>query len=101
MKNHFFLILTLCIGFFNPGFAQTTSDPLQNFYRRRDVAKMEQSLTTLGKSEFDADKKLFSGTFLIKEPPIIILSSIRQVFNVSPSHPLKVKPSKRLSSLEY
>ena len=61
MKNHFFLILTLCIGFFNPGFAQTTSDPLQNFYRRRDVAKMEQSLTTLGKSEFDADKKLFSG----------------------------------------
>jgi hypothetical protein len=61
MKNYFFLILALCLGFFNPGFAQTTSDPLQQFYRSRDVAKMEQSLTTFGKAEFDADKKLFSG----------------------------------------
>jgi len=61
MKNYFFLILALCLGFFTATLAQTTSDPLQNFYRRRDVAKMEQSLTTFGKSEFDADKKLFSG----------------------------------------
>lgn len=61
MKTHFFLILAFCIGFLSTGFAQTTSDPLQQFYRKRDVAKIEQSLTTFGKSEFDADKKLFSG----------------------------------------
>ena len=61
MKTHFFLILAFCIGFLNTGFAQTTSDPLQQFYRSRDVAKMEQSLTTFGKAEFEADKKLFSG----------------------------------------
>jgi cathepsin L len=60
MKNYFFLILALCLGFFNPGFAQTTSDPLQQFYRSRDVAKMEQSLSPFGKSELDADKKFFS-----------------------------------------
>ena len=61
MKNYFFLILASCLGFINATLGQTTSDPLQQFYRRRDVAKMEQSLTTFGKSEFDADKKLFSG----------------------------------------
>jgi cathepsin L len=60
MKTHFFLILAFCIGFLNTGFAQTTSDPLQQFYRKRDVAKIEQSLTTFGKSALDADKKFFS-----------------------------------------
>ena len=60
MKTPFFLVLAFCIGFLNTGFAQTTSDPLQQFYRKRDVAKMEQSLTTFGKSALDADKKFFS-----------------------------------------
>jgi len=82
MKTYFLPILALCLGFFNPNFAQTTSDPLQQFYRRRDVAKIEQSLTTFGKSELDADKKFFSSirnaTFTI-EPNLSLNNPLSQL----------------------
>ena len=82
MKTPFFLILAFCIGFLNTGFAQTTSDPLQQFYRRRDVAKIDQSLTTIGKSALDEDKKFFSSirnaTFTI-EPNLTLNRPLSQL----------------------
>jgi cathepsin L len=61
MKTYFLPILALGLGFFNTTFAQTSADPLQQFYRQRDIAKMEQALTTAGKAALEADRKLIGG----------------------------------------
>lgn len=70
MKTKIFLILVLFTGISKNSTAQiypddimhafSATDPLQQFYRQRDVAKMGQSLTTFGKSELEAEKKFYS-----------------------------------------
>lgn len=58
MKTRFFISLFLTVGAISMVFGQT--DPLARFLVKRVVAKIEQSLNTLGKSQYSKDKEELS-----------------------------------------
>lgn len=82
MKFQLFLSMILGTGISISLVAQTTADPLASFYRKRDLAKMEQSLSTFGKSQLEQEKKEYSALrnplFTI-EPNITLNQSIQQL----------------------
>jgi cathepsin L len=88
MKMQPFLTLVLMSVFFSSISAQVSSDsgPLGVFFKQRDLTRLEQTLSTFGKSQFELDKKEYGS---VRNP----------TFNLAPNTILNRTPQQLASTL--